>query len=43
MKKSEKENLLRRIANFCKKYKIKGSYNNEFENKLISFGVKDKK
>ena len=42
MKAVEKRNLINRIINYCKKYKIEGSFNNKCADKLVSFEVKDK-
>ena len=43
MKKSEKQNLLKRIINHCKKYEIKGSFNNRCGEYLVSFEIKTNK
>lgn len=42
-KEIERENIIRRIKNFCKKHKVHGSYNNPAEDKLVSFYIKDNK
>lgn len=41
MKKSEKDNLLKKIVNHCIKNKITGSFNNRFGNYLVSFKIKE--
>lgn len=40
-KEIERENLCKRIINYCKKHKIKGSFNNRFDEYLVSFEIKE--
>lgn len=41
MKKIEKQNLLNKIINYCKKHKIKGSFNNPCGDYLVSFKIEE--
>ncbi len=42
MKEVEKRNLLNKIVNYCKKHKIKGSFNNICDDYLVSFEIAEK-
>lgn len=39
----EKEELLKNIVEYCKAKKIKGSFNSECDNHLVSFEITDSK
>lgn len=42
MKEKDKRNLLNKIVGHCKKYKIKGSFNNKCGDYLVSFEIKQR-